>query len=199
MHYKPFGSSGMQISSMALGTWGIGGTGWDDNPESTRIDAIQAAVESGINFFDTAPAYNNGAAERTLGKALKAIDARKSTIIATKCGNEYINGQYVRNGKPEMIFQECEQSLRNLQTDYIDLYLIHWPDPNTPLEATMQALNQLKNKEKSCITVCAISQNSSWKKRSSSAKSRLSSCNTQWLIEIVKRSCSGLASKGSAL
>lgn len=148
MHYKQFGNSGMQISSMALGTWGIGGTGWDDNPESTRIDAIQAAVESGITFFDTAPAYNNGAAERTLGKALKEIDARKHTIIATKCGNESINGQYIRNGKPEMIFQECEQSLRNLQTDYIDLYLIHWPDPNTPLEATIQALNQLKKEGK---------------------------------------------------
>ena len=51
MHYKQFGNSGMQISSMALGTWGIGGTGWDDNPESTRIDAIQAAVESGITFL----------------------------------------------------------------------------------------------------------------------------------------------------
>lgn len=148
MLYKDFGKTGMKVSAMALGTWGIGGTGWDDYPEETRIDAIHAAVEAGVTFFDTAPAYNAGAAERTLGKALKETGKRKNVIIATKCGNEYIDGQYIRNGKPEIILQECEVSLKNLQTDYIDLYLIHWPDPNTPLEDTVQALEQLKKEGK---------------------------------------------------
>ena len=148
MLYKDFGKTGMKVSAMALGTWGIGGTGWDDYPEETRIDAIHAAVEAGVTFFDTAPAYNAGAAERTLGKALKETGKRKNVIIATKCGNEYIGGQYIRNGKPEIILQECEVSLKNLQTDYIDLYLIHWPDPNTPLEDTVQALEQLKKEGK---------------------------------------------------
>ena len=60
MRYKEFGKTGMKVSEMALGTWGIGGAGWDDNPEETRIDAICAAVENGVNFIDTAPAYNAG-------------------------------------------------------------------------------------------------------------------------------------------
>ena len=148
MRYKQFGKTGMQVSEMALGTWGIGGVGWDANPEETRLDAIRAAVESGITFFDTAPAYNAGAAEQALGKALRDMGARKDVVIATKCGNEYINGGYVRDGSPEKILRECEESLRNLQTDYIDLYLVHWPDPNTPFEATMGALNQLKKEGK---------------------------------------------------
>ena len=68
MRYKEFGKTGMQVSEMTLGTWGIGGVGWDDNPKSVRQDAIRAAVEAGVNFFDTAPAYNAGAAERCLGE-----------------------------------------------------------------------------------------------------------------------------------
>lgn len=148
MLYKEFGKTGMRVSAMALGTWGIGGTGWDAYPEETRVDAIYAAAEAGVNFFDTAPAYNAGAAERTLGKALKDIGVRKDVVIATKCGNEYIGGQYVRNGDPEVILRECEVSLNNLQTDYIDLYLIHWPDPTRPLESTIEALNKLKKEGK---------------------------------------------------
>ena len=64
MRYKEFGKTGMKVSEMTLGTWGMGGVGWDDNPKSVRQDAIRAAVETGVNFFDTAPAYNAGAAER---------------------------------------------------------------------------------------------------------------------------------------
>lgn len=145
MRYKQFGKTGMRVSEMALGTWGIGGVGWDTNSEETRLDAIRAAVEEGVNFIDTAPAYNGGAAERLLGKALKDMGARKDVIISTKCGNVFVNGTtYVRDGSPERIRQQCEDSLKNLQTDYIDLYLIHWPDPKVPFAETMDALNQLK-------------------------------------------------------
>ena len=70
MRYKTFGKTGLKVSELALGTWGIGGAGWDDNSDDTRLDAIRAAVESGINFIDTAPAYNGGEAERVMGKAL---------------------------------------------------------------------------------------------------------------------------------
>ncbi len=149
MRYKQFGKTGMQVSEMALGTWGIGGVGWDDNSEETRLDAIRAAVEAGVNFFDTAPAYNGGAAEQLLGKALKDLGVRRNVVISTKCGNVFVNGTtYVRDGSPARIRQQCEDSLRNLQTDYIDLYLIHWPDPNTPFAETMDALNRLKQEGK---------------------------------------------------
>ena len=128
MRYKEFGKTGMKVSEMALGTWGIGGAGWDDNPEETRIDAICAAVENGVNFIDTAPAYNAGAAECLVGKALKQSGTRQRVIVATKCGNFYMgNGTYVRDGHYDKIIQQCDDSLKNLQTDYIALMLIHWP------------------------------------------------------------------------
>lgn len=149
MRYKQFGKTGMQVSEMTLGTWGIGGVGWDDNTEETRLDAIRAAVEAGVNFIDTAPAYNGGEAERVLGKALKDMGARKNVVISTKCGNVFVNGTtYVRDGSAKRIRQQCEDSLRNLQTDYIDLYLIHWPDTKVPFAETMDALNQLKKEGK---------------------------------------------------
>lgn len=101
MRYKQFGKTGMQVSEMALGTWGIGGVGWDTHSEESRLDAIRAAVEAGVTFFDTAPAYNAGVAEQVLGKALADLGARKNVIISTKCGNEYINGGYVKDGDPK--------------------------------------------------------------------------------------------------
>ena len=148
MRYKLLGKTGMNVSEMALGTWGIGGAGWDDNPEETRLDAIRAAVECGINMIDTAPAYNGGVAERYIGKVLKDMGVRKDMMITTKCGTEFINGTYVRSCARDTILRECEESLRNLQTDYIDLYLIHWPDAKVPMEETMDALNTLKQQGK---------------------------------------------------
>ena len=144
MRYKLFGNTGMEVSEMALGTWGIGGAGWDDRPEEMRLDAIRAAVELGVNFIDTAPAYNAGAAEKLVGQAIHTMGCREKVFIATKCGNEFIDGQYVRCGRPENILRECEESLQNLQTDYIDLYLIHWPDERVHFSETMGAINELK-------------------------------------------------------
>ena len=128
MRYKQFGNTGMLVSELALGTWGIGGAGWDDQPEAARLDAIAAAVECGINFIDTAPAYNGGVAEQYIGRVVKQLGVRDKVMITTKCGTEFINGAYVRSCAPETILRECDESLKNLQTDYIDLYLIHWPD-----------------------------------------------------------------------
>lgn len=148
MRYKEFGATGMKVSEMTLGTWGIGGAGWDENPEDIRKDAIRAAVEAGINFIDTAPAYNAGQAERYIGDVLNDMGVRKEIFLATKCGNDFIDGKYVRCGRPEKIMQQCENSLRNLKTDYIDLYLVHWPDPNVPLAETIGALSELKKQGK---------------------------------------------------
>lgn len=159
MRYKAFGCTGMQVSEMSLGTWGISGAGWDDHPEESRLDAIRAAVECGVNFIDTAPAYNAGVAEQYVGKVLKDMGVRQKIIIATKCGTEFIGGNYVRSCAPADIIRECESSLRNLQTDYIDLYLIHWPDANTPIAETMDALNRLKQQGKILhVGVCNFSK-----------------------------------------
>lgn len=148
MRYKEFGKTGMQVSEMCLGTWGIGGSGWDSYSDETRLDALCAAFENGVNFVDTAPAYNAGEAERYVGRALKKMGNRKDIIISTKCGNEFIDGKYVRCGSADRIYRQCEMSLKNLQTDYIDLYLIHWPDPKVSLTETMGALSDLKKQGK---------------------------------------------------
>lgn len=141
-----FGRTEMMVTPLTLGTWGIGGAGWDPNSDETRLDAIAAAVECGINFIDTAPAYNAGAAERYIGKALEDMGkrVRNKVFIATKCANAFIDGQYVRSGRGDLILKQCEESLRNLRTDYIDLMIVHWPDPVVPYEETFGALNRLK-------------------------------------------------------
>ena len=95
MRYKAFGKTGLEVSELCLGTWGIGGAGWDQNPEETKMDAIRASFEQGVNIFDTAPAYNAGAAERILGETLEKMGVRKDVILSTKCGNDFVNGQYV--------------------------------------------------------------------------------------------------------
>ena len=148
MRYKSFGTTGMTVSEMALGTWGIGGAGWDERPEESRLGAIRAAVEQGVNLIDTAPAYNAGAAERFVGRVLEEMGVRQKMFIATKCGTEFINGGYVRDCSAAAVIRECEESLRNLRTDYIDLYLIHWPDGKTPFAETMDALSRLKQQGK---------------------------------------------------
>lgn len=152
-----FGKTEMMVTPITLGTWGIGGAGWDPNSDETRLDAIAAAVECGINFIDTAPAYNAGAAERYIGKALEDMgkDVRDHIFIATKCANAFIDGQYVRSGRGDLILKQCEESLQNLRTDYIDLMIVHWPDPVVPYEETFGALNRLK--EEGCIRHIGVS------------------------------------------
>ena len=139
-----FGKTEMMVTPMTLGTWGIGGAGWDPNSDETRLDALAAAIECGINFIDTAPAYNAGRAEQYIGWALDDLGPgqRKKVQIATKCANAFIDGQYVRSGKGDLILKQCDESLRNLKTDYIDLMIVHWPDPVVPYEETFGALTR---------------------------------------------------------
>ena len=149
MRYKRFGITEMNVSVMTLGTWGMGGVGWDTYDEETREDAVKAAVDAGINFIDTAPAYNAGESERFLGRTIKKLGVRDRLMISTKCGNRFVDGMvYKRDGSYDFILSQCEDSLRNLQTDHIDLMLIHWPDPDTPFAETMDALNRLKKEGK---------------------------------------------------
>lgn len=112
------------------------------------MDAIKAALDCGINFIDTAPAYNAGKAEQYIGETLHHLGARKDVVIATKCGNKYVDGKYIRCGSESLIRRQCEESLKNLQTDYIDLYLVHWPDPNVSMEETIGTVAQLKKEGK---------------------------------------------------
>ena len=144
MQYQEFGKTGLRVSKLCLGTWGIGGAGWDSYSDEARMDAIKAALECGINFIDTAPAYNAGKAECYVGDTLNKLKKRKEVVISTKCGNKFVDGKYLRCGSKESILKQCDESLKNLKTDYIDIYLVHWPDPDVELEETIDAVSTLK-------------------------------------------------------
>lgn len=148
MQYQEFGKTGLRVSKLCLGTWGIGGAGWDSYSDESRMDAIKAALECGINFIDTAPAYNAGKAECYVGETLSKLKKRKEVVISTKCGNKFVDGKYLRCGSKESILKQCDESLKNLKTDYIDIYLVHWPDPDVELEETIDAVSTLKKEGK---------------------------------------------------
>lgn len=148
MQYQEFGKTGLRVSKLCLGTWGIGGAGWDSYSDESRMDAIKAALECGINFIDTAPAYNAGKAECYVGETLNKLNKRKEVVISTKCGNKFVDGKYLRCGSKESILKQCDESLKNLKTDYIDIYLVHWPDPDVELEETIDAVSTLKKEGK---------------------------------------------------
>lgn len=148
MQYQEFGKTGLRVSRLCLGTWGIGGAGWDSYSDESRMDAIKAALECGINFIDTAPAYNAGKAECYVGETLNKLKKRREVVISTKCGNKFVDGKYLRCGSKESILKQCDESLKNLKTDYIDIYLVHWPDPDVELEETIDAVSTLKKEGK---------------------------------------------------
>jgi aryl-alcohol dehydrogenase-like predicted oxidoreductase len=143
MEYSQIGTSPLNFSRIALGTWAIGGWMWGGTDEAESIATIRAAVEQGINVIDTAPAYGFGRSEEIVGKALAEGRLRSKVSIATKVGLEWHDGNVVRNAGRKRIFDELHASLRRLRTDYIDLYQVHWPDPTVPIEETAEAMRTL--------------------------------------------------------
>src|SRR6516162_2436147 len=133
----------LKVSRVALGTWAIGGWMWGGTDEAASIATIQAAVEHGINVIDTAPAYGSGRSEEIVGKALTEGHLRSGVIIATKVGLEWNGSVVFRNASRARIMHEIEDSLRRLQTDYIDIYQVHWPDPLVAIEETAETMQSL--------------------------------------------------------
>jgi aryl-alcohol dehydrogenase-like predicted oxidoreductase len=120
-------------SRVALGTWAIGGWMWGGTGEKDAVETIHAALDQGINVIDTAPVYGFGRAEEIVGEALSG-GRRASTIVATKVGLDWRDGNIFRNSSPQRLRAELEASLRRLKTDVIDLYQVHWPDESVPIE-----------------------------------------------------------------
>lgn len=143
MIYKKVKMIEEPISAIGVGCWGFGGD-WDTSEERKSIDIIHAAIDMGVNFFDVAPVYGWGVSETILGKALKD-GKREKVLIASKAGLTWEKKYETQNNLSKAnLMREIDDSLRRLQTDYIDIYQMHWPDPNTPLEETAEALNELK-------------------------------------------------------
>ena len=153
MQYRTLGSSGLKLSVIGLGTWAIGGGdwkfGWGDQDEQESIDTIVRAVELGINWIDTAAIYGEGRSEIMVAKALQQIPRETRPLIATKCGRVALgNGEIGKCLRRDSVIAECEASLKRLQTDCIDLYQLHWPEPDEEIEEGWQTLVDLKVKGK---------------------------------------------------
>ena len=138
------GNSNLTSSRIGLGTWAIGGWMWGGTHEAESIATIRAAIERGVTLIDTAPAYGFGRAEEIVGKALAEGGLRDKVLIATKVGLAWHNRAVYRDSRAARIHQEVEESLGRLRTDVIDLYQVHWPDLETPLEETARALEDLR-------------------------------------------------------
>ena len=144
MELTQLGTSTIKVSKVCLGTWAIGGWMWGGTEERDAIATILAALERGINFIDTAPVYGFGRSEELVGKAIKQSGRRQDVVLATKVGLAWDSDEAVsRDSRRARIFKEIDDSLRRLQTDYIDLYQVHWPDPLVPIAETADAMAEL--------------------------------------------------------
>lgn len=159
MKYNKLKCLDIKLPCIGLGCWQLGGHGWGKVPEKEMVEAVHRAINSGIFFFDTAPIYGLGYSEEVLGKTLAT--EREKVVIATKVGLVWKKNKTFEkfaDSSPANIRREIDMSLKRLKTDYIDLYQIHWPDPNTPIEDTLWALEELKESGKiRCIGCCNFS------------------------------------------
>jgi aryl-alcohol dehydrogenase-like predicted oxidoreductase len=162
MEYKTLGKSDVKVSELAFGAWAIGGWMWGGADSKDAINAIETAIDNGMTTIDTAAVYGFGLSEELTGKAIKG--KRSKVQILTKFGltwnekkgefyfaskdNGGKNISIYRYSSKEKVLHDCDQSLRRLGTDYIDLYQIHWADPTTPVSETMEALEILIKKGK---------------------------------------------------
>jgi len=147
MEYTRLGTTGMQVSRICLGCMGFGDAErgvhkWVLNEENSR-PIIKKALELGINFFDTANVYSNGTSEEYLGRALKDFAQRDQVVIATKVHGKMREGPNGSGLSRKAILSEIDNSLKRLGTDYVDLYIIHRWDYETPIEETMETLNDI--------------------------------------------------------
>ena len=166
MQMRILGTSDLKISPITFGAWAIGGWMWGGQDQADSIEAIRASIDNGVTTIDTAAVYGMGFSEQIVAKAIRG--KRDKVQIATKCGMRWdspAEGEHGtdpwpqtdndgrdliirKNSRPASIVYECEQSLKRLQTDYIDLYQIHWPDVSTPVEESMRAMVKLKEQGK---------------------------------------------------
>ncbi|CAN5748483.1 aldo/keto reductase AkrN [soil metagenome] len=140
MEYRAFGRTGLQVSAIGFGCWELGGQ-YGHYDESEVMAAVSRALDIGVNCFDTAEGYGFGRSEDLLARALGR--RRKEVILVTKFGIYMENEHWYRDSKRSQALAAIERSLKALQTDYVDIYLIHWPDQQTPYEETMRALEEI--------------------------------------------------------
>jgi aryl-alcohol dehydrogenase-like predicted oxidoreductase len=142
MQRRTLGTSGLEISTIGLGSWAIGGWMWGTQDDAASAAAIHAAVDHGVNWIDTAPIYGGGHSETIVGRAIKALPASSRPLLFTKFGvgaDTTVNTRAARHGD---VIAECNASLRRLGVDHIDLFQQHWPS-NDPIPETARACEEL--------------------------------------------------------
>lgn len=163
MEYRKLGNTDLRLSAITFGAWAVGGWMWGGTEQNNSVEAMHASYDLGVTTIDTAPIYGQGLSEEIVGEAIKSLSRDKIQIL-TKYGlrwdiaigefyfsskdNEGNDLDIYKYAGKESIIKECENSLKRLGTDYIDLYQIHWPDNSTPIEETMEAVLQLKKQGK---------------------------------------------------
>jgi aryl-alcohol dehydrogenase-like predicted oxidoreductase len=160
MQTRKLGNSDLAITPMGFGAWAIGGGdyafGWGPQDDAHSIAAIHEALDCGINWIDTAAVYGLGRSEEVVAKALAGLPADRRPYVFTKCARVWDqNRQVGKCLKAESIRRECEDSLRRLQVDVIDLYQVHWPEPPEDIEEGWQTVQKLKQEGK--IRWCGVS------------------------------------------
>ncbi len=146
MDFVQLGSTDLNVSMICFGTWAFGGWWWGKADDAESIEAIHAALDAGINFFDTADVYGGGRSETVLAKAL---EGQSDVIIATKGAVQFNDkGMTTVSNEKAYLKKACEASLKRLNRDVIDLYQVHWPDNKTPVTEPMEALAELQNEGK---------------------------------------------------
>jgi aryl-alcohol dehydrogenase-like predicted oxidoreductase len=148
-----FGKTGMEITPIGFGAWAIGGGGWaaawGPQDDDEAVGAIRRAVELGVNWVDTAAVYGLGHSEELVAQALKSVPESERPYVFTKCSLVWDDEGDISNVlEKDSVKRECEESLRRLQTDVIDLYQIHWPNPDKDIEEGWEAMAELKDEGK---------------------------------------------------
>ena len=153
METRAFGKTGLEITRVGFGSWAIGGSGWraawGPQDDDEAVGAIRRATELGMNWIDTAAAYGLGHSEELVAQALKGVPENDRPYVFTKCSLVWDEEGEIHNVlKKDSVKRECEESLRRLQTDVIDLYQIHWPNPDEDVEEGWSAMAELKEEGK---------------------------------------------------
>jgi aryl-alcohol dehydrogenase-like predicted oxidoreductase len=147
MDYKKINNIDIPVSPVSLGTWAFGGgIWWGPQEDKNSVEVIDKAVRGGITMIDTAPVYGRGRSERVIGSFLRKYKLREKIALATKLGLNWQGSDILHDLGKKRMLEEVDLSRSRLQTDYFDLYQVHWPDPDTPIAETAETMYKLKQK-----------------------------------------------------